>query len=66
MMNYCNIEQESLSNQKIHTTLFTSEKITHNRHTNPFELLYNDPKRYFFHINGHKALKWKLNNYRPD
>ena len=35
--------RQSLSNQQLHTTQFTTERRTHNRHTNPFDLFYNEP-----------------------
>ena len=57
--------RQSLSNQQIHTTQFTIEKRTYNRHTNPFDLLYSEPECYIFHF-GHKASDCHLKNYKTD
>ena len=35
--------RQSPSNQQLHTTQFTTKTRIHNRHTNPFDLLYNEP-----------------------
>ena len=53
--------RQSLSNQKIHTTLFTNER-THNIHNNPFDLLYNESECYICHNYGHKTLECHLKN----
>ena len=58
--------RHSLSNQKLHTTQFTTERRTHNRHTNHFDLLYNKLECYICHNYGYKALECHLKNYRPD
>ena len=57
--------RKSLSNQQLHATQFTIERRTHNKHTNPFHLLYNEPECYICHNYGHKALECHLKNYRP-
>ena len=58
--------RQSLSNQQIYTTNFTTETRTHNRHTNPFDVLYNELECYICHNYGHKALECHLKNYRPN
>ena len=58
--------RQSLSNQQLHTTQFTTERINHNRHTNPSDLLYNEIECYICHNYGHTNLKYLLKNYRPD
>ena len=54
--------RQSPSNQQLHTTQFTTERRIHNRHTNPFDLLYNEPECYICHNYGHKALECHLKN----
>ena len=58
--------RHSLSNQQLHTTQFTTERITHNRHIDPFDLLYNETECYIYHNFGHKALDCHLKNYKID
>ena len=61
-----NRTRQSLNNHQLHPTQFTIERRSHNRHTNHFDLLYNEPEFYICHNYGHKELKCHLKNYRLD
>ena len=54
--------RQSASKQELHTT----QRITHDRYNNSFDLLYNEPECYVCHNFGHKASKCHLKDYKTD
>ena len=56
--------RQSVSKQEHRTNQFTPKGITHVRHINPFDLLYNEPKCYVCHNFGHKASNYHMKNYK--
>ena len=54
--------RKSASKQEVHTT----QRITHDRNKNPFDLLYNEPECYVCHNFGHKASNCHLKDYKTN
>ena len=53
-----------MSKQKQNTNRFTIKTITHDRHINSYDLLYNEPECYVCHNFGHKASNCHIKNYK--
>ena len=58
--------RQSTNKKEHHTTQFTTKRITHDRHKNSFDLLYNEPECYVCHNFGHKDSNCHLKDYKTD